>query len=205
MPTCCAACAATSGSARSSTCRTGWSRSISRASSSNDATSRLLGVEGSELSAFRHRTSGRCPRRRGCRLSTLAAGETVWASSANPAAARASPPRRSCASCHARRRASRRAHHVSKATIWLRLREPRMREMRGDRIGMIFQEPMTSLNPTCALGADRRGAARFIAAWATAMREARGRRHAAQGRHRQRRAAARTNIRMSCRAACGSG
>jgi oligopeptide/dipeptide ABC transporter ATP-binding protein len=33
-----------------------------------------------------------------------------------------------------------------------RLPEAEMRAMRGDRIGMIFQEPMTSLNPTLSIG-----------------------------------------------------
>ncbi len=33
-----------------------------------------------------------------------------------------------------------------------RLRERDMRRVRGDRIGMIFQEPMTSLNPTLSIG-----------------------------------------------------
>ncbi|MBI2717886.1 MAG: ABC transporter ATP-binding protein [Rhizobiales bacterium] len=32
------------------------------------------------------------------------------------------------------------------------LPEPRMRKVRGDRIGMVFQEPMTSLNPTQRIG-----------------------------------------------------
>ncbi len=34
----------------------------------------------------------------------------------------------------------------------LRLTEPEMREVRGSRIGMIFQEPMTSLNPVLTIG-----------------------------------------------------
>ncbi len=34
----------------------------------------------------------------------------------------------------------------------LRLSEAQMRRVRGDRIGMIFQEPMTSLNPTYTVG-----------------------------------------------------
>jgi len=34
----------------------------------------------------------------------------------------------------------------------LKLPERRMRKVRGDRIGMIFQEPMTSLNPTQRIG-----------------------------------------------------
>ncbi|MGD9741243.1 MAG: ABC transporter ATP-binding protein [Dongiaceae bacterium] len=34
----------------------------------------------------------------------------------------------------------------------LQLGEPRMRAIRGDRIGMVFQEPMTSLNPTLTIG-----------------------------------------------------
>jgi peptide/nickel transport system ATP-binding protein len=35
----------------------------------------------------------------------------------------------------------------------LRLKEPQMRKMRGARIAMIFQEPMTSLNPVYTVGA----------------------------------------------------
>ena len=37
-------------------------------------------------------------------------------------------------------------------TDLLALPEPEMRRVRGDRIGMIFQEPMTSLNPTLSIG-----------------------------------------------------
>src|SRR5215475_7741007 len=38
-------------------------------------------------------------------------------------------------------------------TDLLRLPPAAMRAVRGDRIGMIFQEPMTSLNPTFTVGA----------------------------------------------------
>ncbi|MGX7708958.1 ABC transporter ATP-binding protein [Methylobacterium sp. Gmos1] len=34
----------------------------------------------------------------------------------------------------------------------LRLSEPEMREIRGNKVGMIFQEPMTSLNPVLTIG-----------------------------------------------------
>ena len=37
-------------------------------------------------------------------------------------------------------------------TDLLSLDENAMRDMRGNRIGMIFQEPMTSLNPTFTVG-----------------------------------------------------
>nr|WP_245218783.1 ABC transporter ATP-binding protein [Rubellimicrobium aerolatum] len=39
------------------------------------------------------------------------------------------------------------------ATDLLRLPESRMRAIRGDRVAMIFQEPMTSLNPVMTVGA----------------------------------------------------
>jgi peptide/nickel transport system ATP-binding protein len=39
-----------------------------------------------------------------------------------------------------------------RGTDLLRLREKEMREIRGNRISMIFQEPMTSLNPVLSIG-----------------------------------------------------
>ena len=43
----------------------------------------------------------------------------------------------------------------------LALSEPEMRQIRGDRIGMIFQEPMTSLNPVHTIGEQVAEAARI--------------------------------------------
>ena len=39
----------------------------------------------------------------------------------------------------------------------LKLPEPEMRKLRGNRISMIFQEPMTSLNPVFTIGYHRTG------------------------------------------------
>jgi oligopeptide transport system ATP-binding protein len=47
------------------------------------------------------------------------------------------------------------------ATELLDLPEPAMREMRGSRIAMIFQEPMTSLNPVLPVGAQIAEAIRY--------------------------------------------
>ncbi|MEI2685633.1 MAG: hypothetical protein V9G14_04625 [Cypionkella sp.] len=37
-------------------------------------------------------------------------------------------------------------------TVLTEISEPQMRAIRGDRIAMIFQEPMTSLNPVMTVG-----------------------------------------------------
>ena len=97
-----------------------------------------------------------------------------------------------------------RAPGEAQAVDLLGLDEPRMRAIRGRDISMIFQEPMTSLNPVLTVGEQIRevlvhhrratprdaGSAVLAAlercSWAT--------RHAGRG-----------NIRTSCRAACGSG
>ncbi len=43
-------------------------------------------------------------------------------------------------------------HDDGKVDDLLQLPEPQMREIRGDRISMIFQEPLTSLNPVYTVG-----------------------------------------------------
>ena len=65
----------------------------------------------------------------------------------------------------------------------LEVPEPEMRDIRGNAISMIFQEPMTSLNPVLTVGqADRRDAAAAPGPVAARRREA-GDRHAGAGRH----------------------
>ena len=75
-----------------------------------------------------------------------------WGSSANPAAARASPRSPSCACC--RKSGTRVSGLVcaSRDATLLDLPERQMRDLRGNRLAMIFQEPMTSLNPGFTVG-----------------------------------------------------
>ena len=91
-------------------------------------------------------------RDRGCQLrrSTRA---RCSASSASPAAARASPRCRSWACCRSRRPASPPAACASPAkTLTTRSPEAACEQIRGGGIAMIFQEPMTSLNPVFTIG-----------------------------------------------------
>ena len=86
----------------------------------------------------------------------------------------------------------------------LDLSEPEMREVRGNAISMIFQEPMTSLNPVLTIGRQiaealvlHRGLSRARGAGA------RGR-DAAQGAASRSPSGAWRSIRTSSRAACAS-
>ncbi len=86
----------------------------------------------------------------------------------------------------------------------LALPEARMRDVRGNRVSMIFQEPMTSLNPVYTVG-EQIAEARAPAPGAGPARGARARdRDARSGRHPGRRRRASTSIRTSSRAACAS-
>ncbi|KMS64612.1 hypothetical protein BVRB_018490 [Beta vulgaris subsp. vulgaris] len=74
-----------------------------------------------------------------------------WVSSAKVVRARASRRSRSCSSSPRPPR-SRRAAFRSLAKDLVKLPEPAMRQIRGKDISMIFQEPMTSLNPVFTVG-----------------------------------------------------
>ena len=128
-----------------------------------------------------------------------------WASSANPAAARASRPCRSCGCC--RRRLGRTVGGSIRfeGRDLLGLDEAQMRAIRGNRIAMIFQEPMTSLNPVLTIGRpDRRGRDDPRGQGPARGRCERAVRDAEAGAHSRRRARASTTIRTSSPAACAS-
>ena len=67
--------------------------------------------------------------------------------SANRDPERPSRTCRSCGSCRRRPAESSAARFCSTAAISLGLTDSELRKVRGKRIGMIFQDPMTSLNP----------------------------------------------------------
>ena len=84
------------------------------------------------------------------------------------------------------------------------LDEAEMRKLRGNRLAMIFQEPMTSLNPVLTVGHQIAESVR-IHTGASASAGARTRRRdAAAGEDPRRRAPPRTTIRTSSPAACAS-
>ena len=86
----------------------------------------------------------------------------------------------------------------------LELTEDEMREIRGRDIAMIFQEPMTSLNPVLTIGFQIMEPL-LIHLGMTMDAGARARDRAPEdGRHPRRRSAGSTSIRTSSRAACAS-
>jgi peptide/nickel transport system ATP-binding protein len=86
----------------------------------------------------------------------------------------------------------------------LRLPEPEMRQVRGDEIAMIFQEPMTSLNPVLTIGFQVSEA--LILHRGHVASRGGGRDGAAprEGAHPGRESRASTNTRTAFRAACAS-
>ena len=83
---------------------------------------------------------------------TIDARRDRWGSSANPAAARASRRCRSCGSSRSRRAGSSAARSSSRGATCSTLPSARCARVRGNEIAMIFQEPMTSLNPVFTIG-----------------------------------------------------
>ena len=85
----------------------------------------------------------------------------------------------------------------------LALPEEKMREVRGNEIAMIFQEPMTSLNPVLTIG-DQIAEALLFHRGLIGRGARRKRCACSSGCAFPRRAAASTNIRTSSPAACAS-
>ena len=79
-----------------------------------------------------------------------------------------------------------------------------MRELRGDRISMIFQEPMTSLNPAFTVGDQIAEAILRHRKVEPRGGDGAGDRDAAAGAHSRRPSSASTTIRTGSRAACAS-
>ena len=97
-------------------------------------------------------------------------------------------------------------HRVRRRDLLTAAEARKMPEIRGRDIAMIFQEPMSSLNPVMTIGdqiGEAHQAARADVAAARAARS--GDRAAAPGRHSRRRAAGSTPTRTSSPAACASG
>ena len=79
-----------------------------------------------------------------------------------------------------------------------------MREIRGGEIAMIFQEPMTSLNPVFPVGDQIAEAIALHQGKDAAARARRGAAHAGAGAHARKRGRCWGAIRINCRAACAS-
>ena len=139
------------GSAKSSTCRTGWCRSISRAACSSDGKPRSTILTVSNLTVSIRGEEGE-RRSSPTYHFDLSRGETLCIAGESgsgksmTALAIMRPP------AAAAQRASQKARSSSADGDLPNLPERQMRDIRGDRIAMIFQEPMTSLNPVLTIG-----------------------------------------------------
>ena len=85
-----------------------------------------------------------------------------------------------------------------------RSRTAEMEDIRGNDISMIFQEPMTSLNPLFTVGRQIGEAIAVHQGLSPARGHAQGHRDAAARLHARARAACAQPIRTRCRAACAS-
>ncbi len=86
----------------------------------------------------------------------------------------------------------------------LQLDESEMRDIRGNDISMIFQEPMTSLNPVLTIGHQIAEAVRLHQDLSKERHRREGDRDAASGQDPGSRRSGRGNTRTNCRAGCGS-
>ena len=87
----------------------------------------------------------------------------------------------------------------------LKLSEDELRDIRGNDISMIFQEPMTALNPVFSVGDQIAESVRLHEGLKPIRRDRPGRRHAQDGRHLGAKAARQASIRTSCPEGCASG
>ena len=86
----------------------------------------------------------------------------------------------------------------------LKLSEDEMRQVRGNKIAMIFQDPMTSLNPVLTIGQQISEALELHLGMDKQQARERAHRAAGDGRHPRGAQTASTTIRTSSRAACAS-
>ena len=107
-----------------------------------------------------------------------------WRWSANPARASRSPRSRSCGCCPSRRRAIRPARSCFAGRDVLKMSDGELRDMRGAGVTMVFQEPMTSLNPLHTIERQIGEIIALHGGRAAATRDA-DRRAADRGRHRR--------------------